>query len=130
MQQSLRRNGRKHYGTSSSRERHDHARRQSSNTAIASFARAAEPGVGHHNARIYHPLISSIGETGDMLDARLRTGNVGTADGALDVILDVVDRARKSFWGSIGDECRMTSAIRAPDDCNPLHVTRPCASVW
>jgi len=36
-----------HYGTSSSRERHDNARRQSSNTAIASFARAAEPGTGH-----------------------------------------------------------------------------------
>jgi len=52
---------------------------------------------GHYNARIYHPLIASIGETGDMLDARLRAGNVATADGALDVILDVVDRARKSF---------------------------------
>ncbi|MFN7610002.1 MAG: transposase, partial [bacterium] len=46
---------------------------------------------------IYHPLITSIAETGDMLDARLRAGNVGTAEGALDVILDVVDRARKSF---------------------------------
>ena len=32
-----------------------------------------------------------------MLDARLRAGNVGAADGALDVILDVVDRARKTF---------------------------------
>ena len=52
---------------------------------------------GHYNARIYHPLITSIAETGDMLDARLRAGNVGTADGALDVILDVVNRARKSF---------------------------------
>ena len=52
---------------------------------------------GHYGARIYHPLITSIAETGDMLDARLRAGNVGTADGALDVILDVVDRARKSF---------------------------------
>jgi len=52
---------------------------------------------GHYNARIYHPLITSIAETGDMLDARLRPGNVGTADGALDAILDVVDRARKSF---------------------------------
>ena len=52
---------------------------------------------GHYNARIYHPLITSIAETGDMLDARLRAGNVGTADGALDVILDVVDRARQSF---------------------------------
>jgi len=52
---------------------------------------------GHYGARIYHPLITSIAETGDMLDARLRAGNVGTADGALDVILDVVDRAQKSF---------------------------------
>ncbi len=48
---------------------------------------------GHYNARIYHPLVTSIAETGDMLDARLRPGNVGTADGALDVILDV-DRAQ------------------------------------
>lgn len=32
-----------------------------------------------------------------MLDARLRAGNVGMADGALDVILDVVDRAWKTF---------------------------------
>ncbi len=52
---------------------------------------------GHYNARIYHPLITSIAETGDMLDARLRAGNVGTAEGALDVILDVVDRAQASL---------------------------------
>ncbi|MBC7138894.1 MAG: IS1380 family transposase [Defluviimonas sp.] len=51
----------------------------------------------HYAARIYHPLITSIAETGDMLDARLRAGNVASADGALDVILDVVDRARKNF---------------------------------
>jgi hypothetical protein len=44
---------------------------------------------GHHNAHIYHPLITSIADTGDMQDARLRAGNVGTAGGALDVILDV-----------------------------------------
>ena len=49
---------------------------------------------GHYHARIYHPLVTSIAETDDMLDARLRAGNVGTAAGALDVILDVVDRAR------------------------------------
>ncbi len=35
------------YGTSSSRKRHDHARRPSGNTAIASFARATEQGVGY-----------------------------------------------------------------------------------
>ena len=38
-------NGRKPYGTGTSRERHDHARRQSSNTAIAGFVLDAEPGA-------------------------------------------------------------------------------------
>jgi len=52
---------------------------------------------GHYAARTYHPLITSIAETGDMLDARLRAGNVGTAEGALDVILNVVDRAQQSL---------------------------------
>jgi len=73
---------------------------------------------GHYAARIYHPLITSIASrqrrafgttTGDMLDARLRAGNVASADGALDVILDgergratgssvpANDRARRSF---------------------------------
>ncbi len=49
MVRSFRRIGRKHYGTGSSRQRHDHARRQSSNTAIASFARAAEPGARYQS---------------------------------------------------------------------------------
>ncbi len=52
---------------------------------------------GHYRGRIYHPLITSVAETGDMLDARLRPGNVGTAEGALDAILDVVDRAQTSL---------------------------------
>ncbi len=40
---------------------------------------------GFYRGRIYHPLITSLAETGD---ARLRPGNVGTAEGAPDVILD------------------------------------------
>lgn len=57
---------------------------------------------GHYRARIYHPLITYIAETGDMLDARLRPGKVGTAEGALDVILNVVDHAEVSL-------CRITT---------------------
>ena len=38
---------------------------------------------GHYRGRIYHPLITSVAETGDMLDTRLRPGTVGSADGAL-----------------------------------------------
>jgi hypothetical protein len=38
MLRSFRRNGGKHFGTSSSWQRHDHARRQSSNTALRAAA--------------------------------------------------------------------------------------------
>jgi hypothetical protein len=40
-------NGGKHSGTDTSWERHDHARSQSSNTAIASYERGVEPGTRH-----------------------------------------------------------------------------------
>jgi hypothetical protein len=46
MLRSFRRNGGRDFRTGSSWQRHDHARRQGSNTAIASFALAAEPGAG------------------------------------------------------------------------------------
>ena len=45
MVRSFRWNGREPYGTGTSWVRHDYARRPSSNTAIASFARDAEPGA-------------------------------------------------------------------------------------
>jgi Transposase DDE domain group 1 len=41
---------------------------------------------------MYHPIIACAAETGDMLDARLRPGNAHTAEGALDFVLDLVDR--------------------------------------
>lgn len=47
---------------------------------------------GHYHARIYHPLMCSIAETGDLLDAKLRPGNAYTADGGLDFILPLIDR--------------------------------------
>jgi hypothetical protein len=52
---------------------------------------------GHYKARIYDPLIASVGATGDMLDARLRPGNAGSADGALAFIRDVVARAEQQL---------------------------------
>jgi hypothetical protein len=47
---------------------------------------------GHYHARIYHPLVASLGETGDLLDVRLREGAAHTAEGALDFILPLLDR--------------------------------------
>ena len=58
----------------------------------------AQPGSewnGHYHARIYHPLIASVGETGDLVDARLRNGRVHTADGGLDFITEVLERAER-----------------------------------
>jgi hypothetical protein len=52
---------------------------------------------GHYHQRMYHPLVASVAETGDILDARLREGNVHTAEGALDFILDLVDRAEEAL---------------------------------
>jgi hypothetical protein len=47
---------------------------------------------GHYHARIYHPLVASIAETGDIIDLRLRKGSVHTAEDSLDFILPLLDR--------------------------------------
>ena len=87
---------------------------------------------GHYTARIYHPLITSIAETGDMLDARLRAGNIATAEGALDVILDVVERARKGFCDVAivrahhGDPATDSMTIRPSIPWRSGHALAPC----
>jgi hypothetical protein len=52
---------------------------------------------GHYHARIYHPLVASIAETGDLIDAWLRPGNVHTADGALEFIPQLLDRVERDL---------------------------------
>jgi len=52
---------------------------------------------GHYHQRMYHPLVASVAETGDILDARLRAGNAHTAEGALEFILDLVDRVEEAL---------------------------------
>jgi hypothetical protein len=52
---------------------------------------------GHYHQRMYHPLVACVAETGDLLDARLRAGNAHTAEGALDFILDLVDRVEDTL---------------------------------
>ena len=47
---------------------------------------------GHYHARIYHPLVASVAETGDLLDVQLRNGAVHTANGALEFIMPLLDR--------------------------------------
>ena len=52
---------------------------------------------GHYHARIYHPLVASAGELGDLLDVRLCPGNAHTAEGALEFILPLLDRVERKL---------------------------------
>lgn len=52
---------------------------------------------GHYGMRCYHPLVATVGETGDLLDLRLRPGNAHTADGALDLVLPLLDRMEREL---------------------------------
>jgi hypothetical protein len=52
---------------------------------------------GHYHPQMYHPIVASIAETGDMLDARLRAANAHTAAGALDFVLDLVSRVETTL---------------------------------
>jgi len=51
---------------------------------------------GHYEGRIYHPLMASVAETGDILDVVLRKGNVHTADDSLDFILAILDKMKEA----------------------------------
>lgn len=48
----------------------------------------------HYSEKIFHPLIATAAEIGDILDVKLRPGAVHTADGGLDFILDLVKEAK------------------------------------
>jgi len=52
---------------------------------------------GHYHTRIFHPLIASIAETGDLLDAQLRPGNVHTAEGGVEFVGPLLDRVEQKL---------------------------------
>ncbi len=52
---------------------------------------------GHYHARIYHPIVANAAQTGDALDLHLREGNVHSAEGSVDFILPLLDRAEKEL---------------------------------
>jgi hypothetical protein len=59
-----------------------------------------QPGAeynGHYGGTIFHPLIATAAELGDILDVKLRPGTAHTADGGLDFILAVVKSAREKL---------------------------------
>ena len=54
---------------------------------------------GYYHRRVYHPIVAAAGETGDILDLRLREGQVHTADGGLEFVLEVLERAERHLCG-------------------------------
>jgi hypothetical protein len=50
---------------------------------------------GHYHARVFHPLVASVAGSGDLLDVRLREGNVHTAEGAVEFVLPLIEQAEK-----------------------------------
>ena len=59
-----------------------------------------QPGAeynGHYGGTIFHPLIATAAELGDILDVKLRPGTAHTAEGGLNFILAVVKAAREKL---------------------------------
>jgi hypothetical protein len=71
---------------------------------------------GHYRDRVYHPLVATIAETGDVVGAELRTGNVHTGDGLLRFLLPLIDRVEREVCvvsavrGDAGLPCEKTLA--------------------
>ena len=62
---------------------------------------AASQYNGHYGQRMFHALIASCAESGDLLDGTLRPGAAGSADGALEFIQRVVERCRPRVCESV-----------------------------
>ena len=52
---------------------------------------------GYYHRRVYHPLVASIGETGELLGLKLREGNAHTAAGSQDFILPLLDQVENEL---------------------------------
>jgi len=47
---------------------------------------------GHYQCRGYHPLLAQVAETGDWIGGQLRSGEVWTAEGAVEFVLAILAR--------------------------------------
>ena len=56
---------------------------------------------GHFHETVYHPLITTSADAGDMFGARLRRGNAHAADAATDAILEDVRWARERLTDKV-----------------------------
>ncbi len=52
--------------------------------------------VGYTNVRGYHPLLATLAQTGEVLHARMRGGNAGSARGAGSLVRETISRVRNA----------------------------------
>jgi len=68
---------------------------------------------GHYHHRIYHPLIASVGQGGDLLGGVLRAGNVYTSDNATNFVVRMLDQAEAKMC--VKASLRMDAGFPAED---------------
>ncbi len=73
---------------------------------------------GHYRKTIYHTLVASNAEEGDMFGGVVRPGNVSSKNGAVEFIRDLVERCKKSLSESI--TLRMDAGFCDGDMCGEL----------
>lgn len=52
---------------------------------------------GHYQCRGYHPLLAQVAETGDWVGGQLRSGEVWTAEGAVEFVLPILARVEEEI---------------------------------
>ncbi|MBM3273754.1 MAG: IS1380 family transposase, partial [Candidatus Sericytochromatia bacterium] len=69
---------------------------------------------GHYDSYGYHPLLAFDAETGDLIVAHLRPGNVGAAEGALALLEGIVESIRAK-WPEMPILFRADGGFATPD---------------
>ena len=90
-----------------------HGRGQGRSRSTGNIAEAARGSYYHR--RVYHPIVAAAGETGDILDLRLREGQVHTADGGLEFVLEVLERAERHLCGKVRRALSSRDSSAEPD---------------
>jgi hypothetical protein len=79
---------------------------------------------GHFHETVYHPLVTTCAEHGDMIDVRLRRGNAHAAEGATEVILENVRFARRELAHAVSvriDAGMPSEELLAPLEAEHVH---------
>ena len=69
---------------------------------------------GHYREHIYHPLLCYDADTGDLITAILRPGNVGAKRGVVAVLKRLVARLRRA-WPGVQIELRADGGFACPE---------------